>query len=274
MSDSASGGRRSRRAPASASGSTPFSQSTSPFRPVTDSPQSLDTRVVAYIRDLIEAGSLAPGDRLPPERDLAAQLGVSRTVLREALHTLAAFGLVDLQHGRGVFITAGSTRATAERLTHAFSVNDSAQRLRDLFEIRRVLEGAAAEWAAERATDEQIAELRTIVHEADAIYAHEPLDVAAAGALDARFHATLAAASANRTLLQLMVALVDELGVSRGRSLSIPGRPQKSAQQHERLLDAIAAHDASAARRAMLQHLNDVERSILSLDLVSRAPSE
>ena len=71
--------------------------------------------------------------------------------LREALHTLAAVGLVDLQHGRGVFITAGSTRATAERLTLALPVNDSAQCLRDLFEIRRVLEGAAAEWAAERA---------------------------------------------------------------------------------------------------------------------------
>lgn len=274
MTDGTSGGRKSRRAAASASGATPFSPSASPFRPVTDSAQSLDTRVVTYIRDLIEAGSLSPGDRLPAERDLAAQLGVSRTVLREALHTLAAFGLVDLQHGRGVFITAGSTRATAERLTLALPVNDSAQRLHDLFEIRRVLEGAAAEWAAERATEAQIAELRAIVREADAIYAHEPLDVAAAGALDARFHATLAAASANRILVQLMVALVDELGVSRGRSLSIPGRPQKSAQQHERLLDAIAAHDASAARRAMLQHLNDVERSIISLDLATRAPGQ
>lgn len=262
MSDGVSNGGKRRHAPDEPPGAPPAAR----FRPVSDSSQSLDTRVVARIRDLIESGDLQPGDRLPPERDLALQLGVSRTALREALHTLAAFGLVELRHGRGVFITAGSARATAERLTHALPFNDSAQRLRDLFEIRRVLEGAAAEWAATRATDEQIAELRAIVREARTLYTHEPLDTAAAGALDVRFHATLASATANHTLVLLMVALVDELGVSRGRSLAIPGRPQKSAEQHERLVDAIVAHDASAARRAMLQHLNDVERSILSVE--------
>ncbi|MDE3229632.1 MAG: FadR family transcriptional regulator, partial [Chloroflexota bacterium] len=78
------------------------------FQPLNTPKQGLDKRIVAYIQQRIERGELRSGDRLPAERELAAQLGVSRTVLREALHTLAAYGLVDLQHGRGVFVAAGS----------------------------------------------------------------------------------------------------------------------------------------------------------------------
>ena len=233
------------------------------FLPVNDTQRSLDARVVAYIRDLIESGQLTAGDRLPPERELAVQLNVSRTVLREALHTLAALGLIELQHGRGIFVTSGSAHATAQRLSASMQADDSAARLRDLFAIRRILEGASAEWAAQRATPEQIAELRAILAEASPLYTATPFDAELAGALDARLHTTIAAASANRTLLLLMVTLVDELGISRGRSLAIPGRAQKSLRQHERLVEAIAAHDPVAARRAMLDHLNDVEQSLL-----------
>src|SRR5919204_5269481 len=110
------------------------------FLPVNDTQRSLDARVVAYIRDLIESGQLTAGDRLPPERELAVQLNVSRTVLREALHTLAALGLIELQHGRGIFVTSGSAHATAQRLSASMQADDSAARLRELFAIRRILE--------------------------------------------------------------------------------------------------------------------------------------
>ncbi|MDE3229251.1 MAG: FadR family transcriptional regulator [Chloroflexota bacterium] len=136
--------------------------------------------------------------------------------------------------------------------------------LHELFEIRRTLEGVAAEWAALRATPQQIEELRALLAEGLAIYRAPGLDAAAAGALDARFHASLAAATNNRVLMSLMAALVDELGMARERSLAIPGRALRSLHQHESIVMAIEERDAAAARRAMLEHLNDVEESILS----------
>lgn len=236
---------------------------TQSFHPINNAQRSLDTRIVTYIRQLIETGELRSGDRLPAERELAAQLGVSRTVLREALHTLAAFGLVELQHGRGVFVAAGSAHATAQRLALAMTAGGATPVLQDLFEIRRTLEGAAAEWAAERATSEQITNLRALLFEGLALHQAQQVDPGMAGALDARFHAVLAASTNNRVLMLLMAALVDELAIARERSLAIPGRALRSLHQHEAVVMAIESHDAPAARAAMLEHLNDVEQSIL-----------
>jgi GntR family transcriptional regulator, transcriptional repressor for pyruvate dehydrogenase complex len=233
------------------------------FQPLRSANASLDGRIVAYVRDLVERGELTPGDRLPPERELAAQLGVSRTVLREALHTLAALGFVELRHGRGVFVTGGSAQATAQRLSASLGAPGSAARVHELFEIRRVLEGAAAAWAAERASPEQVAELRDVVAQAGAVAGADEPDTALAGELDARLHALIAASAANHTLTLLMGSLLDELGVARGRSLTIPGRIARSVEQHERLVAAIAARDPAAARARMLEHLDDVERAIL-----------
>jgi GntR family transcriptional repressor for pyruvate dehydrogenase complex len=232
------------------------------FQPLNTAQGSLDKRIVMYIQRLIETGELRAGDRLPAERELAARLGVSRTVLREALHTLAAYGLVELQHGRGVFIAAGSAHATAQRLALSMTA-DEAPRLHDLFEIRRILEGVAAEWAAERATPEQIAALRANLFEGLTHFQSRQVDAGVAGALDAQFHAALAAATNNRVLMSLMAALVDELAIARERSLAIPGRTLRSLHQHEVVVMAIEERDGSAARRAMLEHLDDVEQSIM-----------
>ena len=236
---------------------------TQAFQPVNTAQRSLDKRIVTYIQRLIETGKLRSGDRLPAERELAAQLGVSRTVLREALHTLAAYGLVELQHGRGVFVAAGSAHAAAQRLANAMTSDEAEPLLHDLFEIRRTLEGAAAEWASARATPEQIADLRAILSEGLVSYQAERIDAGVAGALDAQFHAALAAATNNRVLMSLMAALVDELAIAREHSLAIPGRALRSLHQHEAVVMAIEERDAAGARLAMLEHLNDVERSIL-----------
>jgi GntR family transcriptional repressor for pyruvate dehydrogenase complex len=231
--------------------------------------RSLEGRIVDYIRDLVERGELTAGERLPPERELAAQLRVSRTVLREALHTLGALGLVESRHGRGVFIAGGSIQATAQRLSLALSTNgahtqaDSGARIRELFEIRRVLEGAAAEWAAERATEEQIAEMHAVLAKDKELRTASAVDTTLISELDGRLHALLAASTANRLLVLLMAALLDELTTARNKSLSIPGRIQRSLEQHEALVNAIAAHDAAKARACMLDHLNDVEQAIL-----------
>ncbi len=229
---------------------------------------NLRGRIVAYIRDQVERGELRTGDRLPAERELAVRLGVSRPVVREALQTLAALGLVELRHGRGAFVTASSATAAARRLSTSLAngVGESAAaRLRELFELRIVLEGAAAAWAAERATTQQLAELRAVLHESEAIFAHPPLDVAHAGEIDARLHALIAASAANHPLVHVMAVLLDELAHAREYSLAIPGRAARSAHQHAEIVEAITARDPIAARAAMLEHLSDVERSLLSM---------
>lgn len=239
------------------------------FHAMQDTQRSLDGRIVDYIRELVAKGELTPGDRLPPERELATQLGVSRTVLREALATLAALGLVESRHGRGVFIVGGSMQATAQRLSLALTAHgtdaqaDNAARIRELFEIRRVLEGAAAEWAAQRATKEQVAQMREIVSKDRALRTADPVDTTLISELDGQLHAFLAASTANRMLVLLMAALLDELSLARSKSLLIPGRILRSLEQHEALVTAIAAHDALAARTCMIEHLADVEQTIL-----------
>jgi len=243
------------------------------FQPMRETNRSLAGRIVDSIRDMVERGQLKPGERLPPERELAAQLGVSRTALREALHTLAALELVEVRHGRGVFVVGDSVQATVQRLSLALSEqpatagssasSEAIARLRELFDIRRVLEGAAAEWAAQRATSEQIAEMRTILASDRAARTAEQVDSALISELDGRLHALIAASTTNRTLMLLMAVLLDELAQARNRSLALPGRITRSLYQHEALVSAIATHDVAGARAAMLEHVNDVERTIL-----------
>ncbi len=242
----------------------------STFGPVREANQSLEGRIVAYIRDLVERGELTPGERLPPERELASRLGVSRTVLREALATLAALGLVESRHGRGVFVVGGSLQATAQRLSLALEANtadapaDSTARIHELFEIRRVLEGAAARWAAQRATDAQIAEMQAVLERDRALRTAEQPDRLLISELDGQLHALIAASTANRLLILLMATLLDELSQARRRSLLISERVLRSLAQHEAVVAAIAAHDAEAASARMIEHLDDVEQAILT----------
>ena len=240
------------------------------FQPMRSSNRSLAGRIVDTLRDMVESGKLTPGEQLPPERELAVQLGVSRTALREALHTLAALGLVEARHGRGVFVIGSSVQAAAQRLSSTLGTQngqtgqqESVARIRELFEIRRVLEGAAAEWAAQRATDEQIAEMRAILATDHDIRNAEPPDFTLINELDGRLHALIAASTTNRTLILLMSVLLDELSLARNNSLRLPERITRSMHQHEALVDAIANHNAISARLAMVEHINDVERTIL-----------
>ncbi|WP_376796319.1 FadR/GntR family transcriptional regulator [Thermogemmatispora sp.] len=237
------------------------------FQPVQDGQRSLEGRIVSYIRDLVEQGILTPGERLPPERELAAQLRVSRTALREALHTLAALGLVEARHGRGIFVIGGSLQATAQRLSLALGTQDaqteSLARIRQLFEIRRVLEGAAAEWAAQRAQPEQIAEMRAVLAKDQALRTAQDVDRTLISELDGQLHALIAASTANRLLVLLMATLLDELASARSRSLALPERITRSLAQHMAIVEAIAAGDPQAARARMIEHLDDVEQSIV-----------
>jgi GntR family transcriptional repressor for pyruvate dehydrogenase complex len=120
-----------------------------------DREAKLSDKVMDAILEMIAAGRLKPGDALPAERELGAQFGVSRTVIREAVRALAAKGLLEVRSGSGVRVVAVEPEQVSESMRHY--VNSSMMDYAKVDEVRRVLEVAAAGLAAERATDEDIA---------------------------------------------------------------------------------------------------------------------
>src|SRR6187399_2000035 len=112
-------------------------------------------QVVAFVRDLIDRGRLRPGDRLPAERELAVQIGVSRPSVRAGLHALAAMGVVRSRHGSGTYIPDGPPALGSEPLSFLAALHGFTRE--EMYETRRILEVEAAGLAAERATSDQLA---------------------------------------------------------------------------------------------------------------------
>lgn len=202
---------------------------------------TLYSRIVDQIERLIDERSLRPGDRLPPERELAVLLGVSRPSVREAIKTLAALGRVQVRHGRGVFIAPPSGLR---------GLGSPGIGLRELFAMREVLEVPAAGWAAESAAKSEIEGLL------DSIVALEGADdFEELRRLDTDLHLRIAAMAGNRFLQRTMSVLHEMLTAGMETTLKIPGRLERSRIEHRRLVEAIAAGDAVAARRAMRAHI-------------------
>ena len=220
--------------------------------------RALSERITSQISDAIISGELKPGDRLPPERQLAEQFGVSRTVIRDAIKTLSGRGIVQVRRGSGIFV-ATAEETVMGRLGELASVLPlQGAGLRDLFDVRKVLEAQGAEWAAQRRSAHHVERLRGIVE--DAYRSSEDLDVLSER--DAQFHVAIAEASQNLVLVRVMFTLLDLLEAARRETLNIPGRPRLSLDQHEDILRGIEARDPEAARRAMLEHLTSVEQAI------------
>lgn len=209
--------------------------------------------VVAQLAELIRQGELRPADRLPPERELAEQLRVSRAVVREALRVMEQRGLVVSRPGTGTFIAGGSAERLAQALTHLA--------LEDVFELRMLLEPSIAALAAERATAEDIVRLEAALDDQERLV---HLEQSAAGA-DAAFHAGLAEATHNRALLRLGAVLVEELAASRDESLQPPQRARLSLLSHRRVLAAVKAGAPAEARRAMEEHIRGVDLALFGL---------
>lgn len=205
--------------------------------------------VVRHVRELIEGGELGPGDRLPPERELALHVGVSRPSVRAGLRALAAMGVVQSRHGAGTFIRGGPPMLGSEPLSflaalHGFSRDE-------MFEARRVLEVGVAGLAAERATGDQLA---TISEEITGMYASMD-DPQAFLVHDIRFHRAVAAASGNPILASL-VEMVSAIFYEQRRKTAANGRDLKEAADlHRTLYNALRQRDPERARRAMDDHL-------------------
>lgn len=197
-------------------------------------------------RWVAEAG-LEAGDRLPPERELAVQLGVSRATLSQALVALEVVGVVAVRHGDGTVLT-GAEPAVAPVIS---AIRAHADRLPEVIDARDALETKIARLAAERRTDADLAEI-------DRALAAMAADVDAGGRGvegDELFHAAVTRAAHSDLLAQMMRTIGELIRETRIESLSQPERPRNSLAGHRRVADAIAAGDGAAAAEAMHAHI-------------------
>jgi GntR family transcriptional repressor for pyruvate dehydrogenase complex len=192
-------------------------------------------QVVSHVRELIEGGRLKPGDRLPAERELAIQLGVSRPTVRAGLQALAALGVVQTRHGSGTYIPAGPPALGSDALSFLAALHGFTRE--EMFEARRILEVGASGLAAERATPEQTA---TLAEEVASIFAslHEPH---AFLVHDINFHRAIGAASGN-PIVAAMTEMVSALYYEQRRRTAERASERNlrdAADAHRRIYQAI-----------------------------------
>jgi len=206
-------------------------------------------RLVERLRAHVVEAGLRAGDRLPPERQLAAQLGVSRASVRQALVALEVQGLIEVRHGGGTFLRADHLDPAPMA-----ALLDLKRRLPDILDAREALEVKLAELAAERRS---AIDLETI-DAALQLMADEINTDAPGEAGDEAFHRAIAQAAHSALLVQMYASLAEDIRSSRHESLSQVGRPAVSLQQHRAVADAIRDRDGVAAAAAMRAHLRSV----------------
>jgi GntR family transcriptional repressor for pyruvate dehydrogenase complex len=228
--------------------------------------QRLHESIVQRFHSLIQQGTLEHGAKLPAERVLADQLKVSRSSVREAIRTLELQGLVVSRHGSGTFINTQNLDAVATLMSSNLSggLSEGAAQLRDIFEVRHLLEPQLAALAAERATPEDVGRLAAILEEQQRQIMEGETGVDA----DTEFHFTLATATHNSALVKVVSAVEDVLRQSRDQSLQQPGRAERSLASHRQILEMVQSGDHRGARDAMEHHLTAVEPSAIFTDEV------
>jgi len=214
-----------------------------------DSYQPLREVVCETLREAIISGVLKPGERLM-EIQLAEELGVSRTPVREAIRKLELEGFVIMIPRRGTYVAD-------------LSIKD----INEVFEVRTALDALAAGLAAERITDEELEQMeRLLVHIGEYI---EQDDMDKIVEADSQFHDILYRASRNDRLVQIINNLREQLTRFRSISMSYPGRLKNTLEEHSRLVEALAARDVHLAERLSTEHMENSEQTLL-LDFSDR----
>ncbi len=214
-------------------------------------------KVVKQVQDIIRDGLLRPGDMLPPERELAEQLHVSRGSLREAILALESMGLVEPRHGEGTIVRDLSAAPLVNQLS-VMLVQKRAL-VGELLEFRLMVEPTLAARAAANATEEEIVHLEEILSRQKAKVDHGELAIEE----DSKFHYAIAQAARNSVVLKVLDVFMDYLRESRELSLQVEGRPQRSLNSHRRILNAIARKNPAAAEKAMRRHITTIEGLVL-----------
>lgn len=227
-------------------------------------PKKISEEIVNQIKQLISKGELKPGDRIPSERELAAMLGVSRPSVREAIMVLEAMGFLDSRQGGGTFVKTLTEGSIMDPLAKLVEKRDP-ELLRSLAEVRMGLESWSAFLAAQRASDEDIAELRRLY----AIMAKQAARGGWDAEVDSEFHFAITAASHN----SLQMHVLDSIHSIFSATIQVAlmefyqqrGHLQLLLTHHREIMEAIADRQPELARRKMMEHLAMVEEKMAQL---------
>ena len=235
-------------------------------------PRISDAIASTLERRILE-GSLKPGDRLPPERELAADLGVSRPSLREAIQKLASKGMVQSRQGGGTYVTDALESSFFDPWQEM--VGNHPNLREDILEFRRMLEGQAAEWAAERATDADQQRLDQAFNVLSTSFEGDNTDKRSEA--DIAFHQAVGDAAHNVLIGHLSGALLrlmhDNIRLNLGELKSVPAASRLLMTQHAAIYNAIRERKPQAARAAAETHI-DFVRETLAQTLLSVARRE
>ena len=227
-------------------------------------------QAVQQLRILIEQNKMQVGDRLPAERKLCEQLGVSRSSLREAIQHLVSKGLLVSKAGSGTFLQQLPSNWSNHQIVEPLSGlidQDPAYRF-DVQEARSILEGGTAWYAARRATPEDMENIRRCYEQ---IAHYQSIgDDNQASIADAKFHLAIAEASHNLVLIQMMRGLFDLLQynvvLGRRKVYTESHRFDQLHDQHFQVMHAIERRDPEAARNAVCGHIEFVVQQVRSID--------
>jgi GntR family transcriptional repressor for pyruvate dehydrogenase complex len=208
----------------------------------------------------------AEGDRIPPERELCQMLGVGRASLREALKALEIMGMIETRLGDGTFV-CGRGEFLSRPLLWAIT-GSSPEDTKQLVEARRCLEVEMAGWAAERATDEELAVIAKHLERMQASASPEEFLEA-----DLSFHLAIGAAAHNAIFMNALHLIRNLMRQWIQRTLGVDGVMEVAVRQHREIFAAIQARDVAAARAAMARHLNDMAQYLLAAQPPAAAES-
>lgn len=217
---------------------------------------SLTDEAIARIRALIQSGKLPPGSKLPSELQLAAELGISRSPMREAVKALAVARVLDVRRGDGTYVTSLAPAVLLEGLGLAVELMHG-NTLLELTEVRRLFEPVATGLAATRATPDHLAEIRGHL---DAMHAASA-DVELLNQHDAAFHRAVVAATGNEALTTLIDGISSRTLRARvWRGMVEANAADRTLAEHEAIYAALAEGDADLAQAAALVHISTTER--------------
>ena len=209
---------------------------------------------ITKIKEMLISGVLKAGDRLPPEKDLSENLGLSRSSLREAVKALELIRVLDVRRGDGTYVTSLEPQLLTEAMAFVVDLHQGKSVL-ELFEVRRILEPAAASMAAPKITGEQIDALTTAINGVS-----EDTSVEDLVAHDLEFHGLIAQAAGNSYLCSLLDGLSNSTVRARvWRGLTQDKAVSRTLSEHHAIVDALARRDAELAKALVTVHISGVE---------------
>ena len=227
------------------------------FKEIT--PVRLYENVIEQIMDLIKSNELKPGDKLPPERELAEKLSISRGSLREAFRVLESKGLIKSKPGGGRSIR--EIRKNGHNNTENIILSLEKSSILELLEAREIFEVKIVELAARRATAEDIELIEKALDKMNKEEISNDKKIES----DTEFHLTIARASRNFVFVNIMQLHLDLLKETREKTWKIPGRREEQQEEHQAIFQAIKEHNGKKANEAMLRHLRSIRKVVVGI---------